>query len=128
MIKALLTISLIINSIFLMVILGIVPFLLYLSILINIALFWYALKQLDEMNSIREDTLEIFESIESFSVHLEDLHELETFYGDQELQSLIEHSRTLINDIIDVQEKYYDDIEITTEDHDDEPEEETQEE
>tara|TARA_Y100000593_G_C4221364_1_gene292024 strand:- start:437 stop:772 length:336 start_codon:yes stop_codon:yes gene_type:complete len=111
-----------------MAVLGILPFLLYLSILINIALLWYAKNQISDMDLLREDTLEIFKVIESFSDHLEDIHALEAFYGDQELQSLIEHSRSVINGIVDIQEKYYDDVETEMETYDDDEEEEAQEE
>ena len=53
--------------------------------------------------------------------HLEDVHALETFYGDQTLQSLISHSKTVINNIIDFQEKHYE-VEVI-QDEPDAPEE-----
>ncbi len=103
-----------------MVVTGIIPFLLYISILTNILLIWFVMKKTDEMSTLREDTFTIFETVEQFSDHLDNLHELETFYGDQNLQSLMTHSREVINNIIDVQEKYYDDVETTLETYDEE--------
>ncbi len=74
------------------------------------------------MGDIREDLLYNLESIESFSDHLDQLHEMEAFYGDQTLQKLIDHSRRVINGIVDLQEKYYD-VETGIETYDDDNEE-----
>ena len=126
MIKYGLLISLVLNALLLMVVAGILPFLLYISIILNATLIWYLIIAIKRSNEIREDTLSIFNSIESFADHLEEIHELETFYGDQDLQNLISHSRSLINSIIDTQEKFYDDIEVVTEQYDEEHDDEEQ--
>jgi len=120
--KYILGLSIILNGILLIVLFGLVPFLLYLSTLINIFFVWFIIKNLNEMDDIREDLLYNLESIESFSDHLDQLHEMEAFYGDQTLQSLIDHSRRVINDIVDLQEKYYD-VEAGIETYDDDNEE-----
>ena len=124
--KYILGLSIILNGVLLIVLFGLVPFLLYLSTLINIFFIWFTKKNLEEMDDIKEDLLYNLESIESFCNHLDKLHEMEAFYGDQTLQDLIGHSRRVINDIVDLQEKYYDDIEIEMEMYDD-TEEETEE-
>jgi len=52
------------------------------------------------------------------------------YYGDQNLQNLIDHSKKLLNQYVDIQEKYYD-VETENElegDYDDEEEEDSQEE
>tara|TARA_Y100000310_G_C20176238_1_gene575969 strand:- start:195 stop:596 length:402 start_codon:yes stop_codon:yes gene_type:complete len=123
--KYILGLSIILNGILLIVLFGLVPFLLYLSTLINIFFVWFIIKNLNEMDDIREDLLYNLESIESFSDHLDQLHEMEAFYGDQTLQDLIGHSRRVINDIVDLQEKYYDvETGIETYDNDNEETEE----
>jgi len=104
--------SAILNSILLMFVVGVVPFFLYFSLIVNCGLIWYIQKILTNSNNLREDVYKIFSEIESYSDHLDQIHEMETFYGDQNLQSLISHTRTLINNIIDVQEKYYDNLEV----------------
>ena len=68
----------------------------------------------------------LFENTEEFIDHLEQIYELEMYYGDQNLQSLIEHSKGLINNYIDIQEKYYD-VEVELDDKEN-PEEEEKEE
>ena len=49
----------------------------------------------------------LLEQNEDFLENVEDIHSLEMYYGDEHLQKLIDHSRELINDFIEVQEKYF---------------------
>jgi hypothetical protein len=114
--------SLVLNAILLMYLAGILPFLLYVSVLINMFLVWYSYQFINENKNIEEDLNILFENTEEFIDHVEQLHELEMYYGDQNLQSLIEHSKDLANGYIDIQEKYYD-VEVEIED-DEEKEEE----
>ena len=104
-----------------MFVVGILPFLLYISLVINCGSIWYIRKLLSNSSDLGEDVHEIFNQIEKYSDHLDQIHEMETFYGDQNLQSLISHTRTLINDIIDVQEKHYDNIEVIEDENEENP-------
>jgi len=106
--KYTLYISFILNGILLMTLFGIVPFLLYSSILTNLGLLWYIKKTLQKTEDLEGDIVGVVEKIDRFSQHVEDIHQLEMYYGDENLQSLIDHSRGLINDFIDFQEKYFD--------------------
>jgi len=124
-------VSIVLNAILLMYLTGIVPFFLYISLLINIFLMWYAYQFLIESKKTEEDMDVIFASTEEFVDHLEQIHELEMYYGDENLQFLIDHSKRLINQYIDIQEKYYDvegDDEIGDEDDRDSEEETSEEE
>ena len=58
---------------------------------------------------------------ESFLDDLEKMYSLEMYYGDEYIQSLIDHSRLLINSFIDVQEKYFE-VEVTEMEEDEEDE------
>jgi len=120
--KYIFLVSLILNAILLMYLAGVVPFLLYLSVLINAFLIWYSYQFISENKNIEEDINLMFENTEEFIAHIEQLHELEMYYGDQNLQSLIEHSRELANGYIDIQEKYYD-VEVDIEEEIEEEEE-----
>ncbi len=106
--KYLISISALLNAILLMLLFGIVPFMLYLSIILNIAFVWYLKANLTTLDEVKDDLFDTLEVIESFSDHLDQLHELETFYGDETLQGLINHSREVINELVGLQEKYYD--------------------
>jgi len=111
--KYLFFVSLILNAVLLMYLTGVVPFLLYLSVLFNVLLIWYAYQFVIENKNIEEDITFLFDNTEEFAEHIEQIHELEMFYGDQNLQNLMDHSKRLLDQYIDMQEKYYD---IETED------------
>jgi hypothetical protein len=120
----LISISVILNGVLLSFLWGLVPFLLYLSAVINVLLAWYAYKALQNVGDVQEDLLEILKSIENFSDELDEVHGMEMFYGEPVLQGLINHSRTVNNDIIDVLEKYYDIRVEEIDDEEDNPQEE----
>ena len=106
--KYLIYISVALNGILLMALLGIIPFLLYLSILANLGFLWYLGVLLRKHSELENDVIGVVEKIESFSDHLEETHALEMYYGDENLQNLISHSRGLINEFIDFQAAYFD--------------------
>jgi len=101
-----LAISLIINAILLMAVLGVVPFLLYISVLANIGLLWWATKMLYSLREIEVDLDDLLESNNEFRQHLERLYGLEMYYGDQTLMNLIDHSRDTVNSILDFSYKH----------------------
>ena len=86
------------------------------------------------MEDLEEDVTGIVQKIDTFSEHIESLHQLEMYYGDENLKGLIDHSREIINDFIDFQEKYFDvevqeaqdeeDVEIQSEQNEEETTEE----
>jgi hypothetical protein len=123
MIKIILAISFIINGILLVTITGVLPFLLFIALLIIAGLAWYITMLLRRINNINEDVNEIFESLDRFSEHLESLGQMSMFYGDETLQGMITHSRELMDNIYDYQLKYELDSEF-----DDEQEYESEEE
>ena len=114
-------ISLILNAILLSFLFGLVPFLLYVSIVLNGFLIWYALGTVALNNEVQEDLSKLSDDVDYFCTHLEDIHALEMFYGDETLQALIDHSRNLVNRTIDFQEKYFD-IEVIETDDSEDPE------
>ena len=72
-----------------MVITGILPFFLYLSLLSNVALIGYSTKYLYRINDIEEDMIMLMERNELFLENLEQINSLVRYYGDQDLQRLI---------------------------------------
>ena len=121
--KYVLYISLILNGLLLIYIAGPVPFFLYLSLVINVVLVWYPSMCLLKINDLEEDMIGMLQQNEEFLDNLESVHSLEMYYGDEHLQALIDNSRTLVNNFIEIQEKYFDVEVVDLED--DDPEEET---
>tara|TARA_R110000824_G_scaffold47104_18_gene134595 strand:- start:1126 stop:1530 length:405 start_codon:yes stop_codon:yes gene_type:complete len=99
-------ISLVINAVLLMAITGIVPFLLYISVLANLGLIWWAVKMLNSLREIEKDLDELLDSNNDFREHLERLYGLEMYYGDETLKGLIDHSRETVNAIFNFSYKH----------------------
>jgi len=116
-------VSIILNGVFLMMLFGIVPFFLYLSIIFNLCLLWYIKKSLSSNKDFEEDVTEMMKQIDSFTDHIEGVYELEMFYGDENLEKLLIHSRELVNSFIDFQ-GMYSDVEIEEEFEEEETREE----
>ena len=106
MIKIILAVSFIVNGALLVTITGLMPFLLFVALLIIAGMTWYITMLLRRINNINEDVAEIFDSLESFSDHLETLSQMSMFYGDETLQGMIVHSQELMDKIYDYQLKY----------------------
>ena len=99
--------SVVLNGILLAFLFGLVPFLLYLSVATNILFLWYIRQTVISADDVEDDLLDVLKSIEAFSDNLDELHSMEMFYGEPILQDLINNSRSTINDIVDILEKYY---------------------
>jgi len=70
-----------------------------ISLIGNIVLVWYAKTSLTRLDSIylaAENTSEIFSMIDTYKEHLNAVYEMPTFYGDETLQSLMEHTGQMI--------------------------------
>ena len=102
-----LVLSVVINLILMAFVVGLLPLLLSLATIIIITLVWYILKLRTELASVSEDVEKFFKKVDEYEKHVDQIHGMEMFYGDQTLQGLIRHSREMINEIIDLQEKYF---------------------
>ena len=79
-----------------------------------------------ETKGITQDFDNFYLKLEQYEKHINDIHGLEMFYGDETLQGLIKHSREMLNEIYDFQVKYF--IEGEEEDFDREKEKQSEEE
>jgi uncharacterized protein YoxC len=98
--------SVVINLILMAFVVGLMPLLLSLAILTIATLVWYIIKVRKELSEVSQDLEQFFKKIDEYEKHVDQIHGMEMFYGDQTLQGLIRHSREMINEIIDLQEKY----------------------
>ena len=94
-----------------------------LSVLINIGLFAYARAVLARLLFVSEELGDLQDMVDGFARHLQSVYELETFYGDQTLQGLLNHAVSF-NEQLETFEYIY---ELTVEeaeivDHDEEEE------
>ena len=114
--------SLVLNAGLLMALLGPVYFLLYISAAVNLAAMWYIYRLISRYNEINEEVDSMLESIDGLGTHLESIHELEMFYGEPVLQSLIEHISEVQEDIENY--SFRDDLNYEEEDEEHEEHEE----
>ena len=73
--------------------------LLAISVVINIGLVFYARWLIKILQTKEEETNNISEVLAEYVAHVKSVHEMEMFYGDQTLMSLIDHGKNLVNKI-----------------------------
>ena len=91
-------------------------FFLVLSVLINGLLMWYIRKMLTKLLFVSDSIGDLLRSAQAFSSHLSGLHEMEMYYGDETLGSLIRHSKEVVESIKEFEGIYT----LTNEDLDEE--------
>ena len=69
------------------------------SIILNIGLYLYLRGVLFRLLTISEEMGDFQNMVNSFAAHLKSVYELEMFYGDQTLQSLLNHGTELLEKI-----------------------------
>jgi len=92
--------------------------LLFLSTGVNLLLVWYCRRLTKQFLFFTESVGELEAALGAFDVHLNGVHELETFYGDETLGGLIAHSKTIVDRIGDFYEGFS--LEETEEEDEDE--------
>ena len=66
-----------------------------ISIIVNITAMWYGFLLLRKVVYVSGNTNEIIEAVEKFRTHLDGVYEMELFYGDETLKSLLDHTTDL---------------------------------
>ena len=105
------------------------------SLLLNVGLIIYVRGVIIRLLSVSEELGDLQQMINSFALHLKPVYEMEMFYGDETLASLVEHAASF-NEYLETFEYIYSLTETETEtekqgalsDDNTEPEEEVEEE
>ena len=66
------------------------------SIGINIFGLWYIRDILGRLTWISRNINDIADLVSTYLIHLKNVHQLEQFYGDQEIKGLVEHTKELL--------------------------------
>ena len=69
--------------------------LLALSVVLNIFFIWYTRRLLSNLLYISNNLNDLYDEIVSFGNHLNQVYELELFYGDETLKALLRHAKSL---------------------------------
>tara|TARA_R100000008_G_scaffold86682_1_gene80871 strand:- start:2214 stop:2540 length:327 start_codon:yes stop_codon:yes gene_type:complete len=85
-----------------------------LSIAINILLGWYMVRLLKRFLFLSDNLDDLFDQIDGYTMHIENVHSLETFYGEPVLQNLMNHSKDVVEYVDDFR-NIFDDTKDTLE-------------
>jgi len=67
-----------------------------ISLFFNLLLAWYIRRVMKRSSLMHNVTTDMLVALEDFSTHLDHVHELPLFYGDETLKGLLVHSRELV--------------------------------
>jgi len=73
--------------------------LLVISLVVNFVLVWYIRQLLRRFVYMAENSDKTLKSISDYEKHLRDVYGMETFYGDQTLFGLLEHTNDLADEL-----------------------------
>jgi hypothetical protein len=62
-------------------------------------LIWYIRKILNELLYISENIGDFLVVIDNYAEHLETVYNMETYYGDETIQGMIEHTKAVVEEI-----------------------------
>jgi len=79
---------------------------LLISTVFNLFLMWYGYKLLKKYTYASQNTTEMLDVVEKYKKHLRGVYELETFYGDETLQSLLDHSEELVAYLVECENSF----------------------
>ena len=65
------------------------------SVLLNVVLVWYSRRLVVDLSDISQEVEEVITDLKVYHNHVENIYNLETFYGDETLRALLEHSKTV---------------------------------
>ena len=79
---------------------------LVLSAALNVVAFWFVRNLLTKLLFVSSNLGEVNEVMQKFAEHLDAVHGMETFYGDQTLQGLLQHSELVVQMLGEFDEIY----------------------
>jgi hypothetical protein len=94
-----LILSAVINAGFIAYIIGVLPFLLFVSVAGNVFLFFYIRNLLQELKKADQKMENVFDSFFDFADHLHKVYGLDQYQEEATLRTLVEHMRYVIEDI-----------------------------
>ena len=81
-------------------------FALFISVALNGVLLWYIRKMLGKLLSVSDNMGNLVEDLASYQNHLQQLYEMEMYYGEPSIKNLILHSRQIIEHVKEFNDVY----------------------
>jgi len=63
---------------------------------LNIFLLWFSWKSIRQIAEYDEELTDLIQIMKNFSNHVESVHQLEMFYGDETLRHLMRHANDIV--------------------------------
>ena len=79
---------------------------LVISIALNCVLLWYIRKMLGNLLSVSDNMGNLVEDLASYQNHLQQLYEMEMYYGEPSIRQLIVHSKQIIEHVKEFNDVY----------------------
>jgi hypothetical protein len=80
--------------------------LLIISAFLNILFIWYIFQLLKRLLSLSDNMEDFFDRLDEYNEHIDVVHGLERFYGDETLGNLLKHSRAMLEETRSIREMY----------------------
>tara|TARA_R100001086_G_C11837019_1_gene258116 strand:+ start:1306 stop:1596 length:291 start_codon:yes stop_codon:yes gene_type:complete len=71
---------------------------LILSVLLNLVFIWYIVQLLKRFLNFQDELDTFSDTLEEYQNHIDIVHSLERFYGDETLGNLLRHSKALVEE------------------------------
>jgi len=86
---------------------------LIISTIINVFFVWYVYTLLKKLLFVSDNIGDFLQDLQEYSEHVETVYNMETYYGDETIEHLLEHSRGIVKEITaykDIYEITHDEI------------------
>lgn len=83
-----------------------IEIILVLSVIVNVFFVWYGYLLIRKVLFVSNNTTEVLIAIDRFKQHINEVYELETFYGDETLKALLDHTGDLSTFLAECQNAY----------------------
>jgi len=97
--------------------------LLIVSAVVNLFFIWYVYTLLKKLLFVSDNIEDFLEILRDYSEHIETIYNMETYYGDETIERLLEYSKEVVQEIKAYEEIYT----LVYDDEDDEEEAENEE-
>ena len=67
---------------------------------------WFNVMLLKRLLRVSDNMDDLLDSLTTYSNHLEQVYGMETYYGDQTLSALLDHSREVVDDVMSFNDTY----------------------
>ena len=80
--------------------------LLITSAVVNLLFIWYVYHLLKKLLFVSDGMGEFLDTLQNYSEHIERIYNMETYYGDETIEQLLEHSKEIVKELRAYEEIY----------------------